>query len=262
MPTNALAEILPSRDCSQTEKLARKWVVTFAELFCVSLEDRGTRFVELWVSSLVDLEPGTLDAACWRAMQTCKFFPTPAEIRAPIQVVEQADFEDEWQALLDYCREWVHPDVCFRGAPELPTEIDHAARAAGGVHFIRACSREELGWRKKAFIEDLQRSRKTGDLAGLLTGGQLRKLLRKACSPVALLPDSVPYTPAVAATRASLESAGETLAGVASPRPELRRTVDREGRLRELQRQAEEIKAKYGAPASAKNPSAEVAASR
>jgi len=53
-----------------------------------------------------------------------------------------------------------------------------------------------LGWRKKAFIEDMRRSRKTGDLAGLLTGGELRKLLRKAAQPVGLLPDAVPYTPA------------------------------------------------------------------
>ena len=183
MPTNALAEILPLRDCSQTEKLARTWAVTFAELFCVSLEDRGARFVAVWVSALADLEPEALDAACRRAMQTFKFFPTPAEIRAPLQAVEQADFEDEWQALLDYCREWVHPDISFRGAPVLPAEIDHAARAAGGVHFIRECSQQELGWRKKAFIEDLQRSRKTGDhLAGLLTGGQLRTLLKKTHS--------------------------------------------------------------------------------
>jgi hypothetical protein len=115
MPTNALAEILPSRDYSQTEKLARKWIVTFAELFCTSLEDRGPRFVDLWVSALSDLEPGILDAACRRATQSCKFFPMPAEIRGPIQIVELTDLEDEWQALLDYCRKWVHPDICFVG---------------------------------------------------------------------------------------------------------------------------------------------------
>jgi len=162
-----------------------------------------------------------------------------------LQAVEQTDFEDELQALLDYCSEWVHPDIHFSRAPSLPPEIDHAARSAGGLQFLRACSREELGWRKKAFIEDLQRSRKTGDLAGLLTGGELRKLLKKA-APVALLPDSITYTPAIAAAR--LESAGETIARMATPIREETRIVDFEGRRAELKRQAEIILAKYANP--------------
>ncbi|MBZ5701005.1 MAG: hypothetical protein LAN84_04090 [Acidobacteriia bacterium] len=144
------------------------------------------------MSALADLEPDVLDAACRRAMQTCKFFPAPAEIRAQIETAQQGAFEDEWQALLDYCCEWVHPDIRFSGTPSLPAEIDHAARAAGGVHFLRECSQEELGWRKKAFIEDLSRSRKTGDLAGLLTGGELRKLLNRAAQPAKQLPAPKP----------------------------------------------------------------------
>src|SRR5260370_42187706 len=89
MPTNALVEISPLRDCTQTEQLARKWAVTFAELFCVSLADRGPRFVDLWVSALTDLAPETVEATCRRTMQTCKFFPTPAEIRAHIGRAEE-----------------------------------------------------------------------------------------------------------------------------------------------------------------------------
>jgi hypothetical protein len=168
---------------------------------------------------------------------TCKFFPTLADVLEPLKAVEQIDFEDEWQCLLDYCREWVHPDIRFSGAPSLPLEIDHAARAAGGVQFLRECSKEELGWRKKAFIEDLQRSRKTGDLAGLLTGGELRKLLKKAGPSVALLPAAIPYTPAIAAARAGMESTGDLLTRMAAPIREAPSFVDYDGRRAELERQ-------------------------
>jgi hypothetical protein len=168
--------------------------------------------VALWQEQFSGIEPDTLLSLFQCAMRTCKFFPKIAEILEPLKVIEERTLEEEWQALLDYCRLHVHPDIRFSDAPELPVEIDHAARAAGGVQFLRACSSEELGWRKKAFIEDLQRSRKTGDLAGLLTGGELRKLLKKAAAPVALLPDSIAYTPAIAAARVNLESAGETIA--------------------------------------------------
>jgi hypothetical protein len=148
------------------------------------------------------------------------------------------------QPLLDYCREWVHPDIQFSRAPELPPEMDHAARAAGGVHFLRECSHEELGWRKKAFIEDLQCSRKNGDFGGLLTGGELRKLLRKVASPAALLPNDARPTAAVATERRNLESEGDTLAGIAPPSREITR-IDIERRQAELQRQAEIILQKY-----------------
>ena len=194
------------------------------------------------------MDQETLEPLFRKALTTCKFFPKIADILEPLTSVEQADFEDEWQSLLCYCREWVHPDIFFRGAPELPVEIDHAARAAGGVHFLRSCSQEELVWRKKAFIEDLQRSRKTGDMAGLLTGRELRKLLRQATAPVALLPDSIPYTPAIAAARASTERAGKTFARIVAPMREESQVVDLEGRRAELQRQAKIICAKYANP--------------
>ncbi len=197
--------------------------------------------VSIWIEELSGYPAETLEPLFRRALKTCKFFPALAEILEPLNTVEQADFEDEWQSLLDYCREWVHPDIHFSGTPSLPVEVDHAARAAGGVHFLRECSREELGWRKKAFIEDMQRSRKTGDLAGLLTGGELRKLLRKAAQPVGLLPDAVPYTPAIAAAREALEPAAEMV----KPIPETPRVIDFEGRAAELKRQAELILQKY-----------------
>lgn len=139
------------------------------------------------------IDAKTLESLFQKALKACKFFPKIAEILEPLQAAEQADFEDEWQALLDYCREWVNPDIHFSGAPRLPVEIDHAARAAGGVRYLRACSSEELAWRKKAFIEDLQRSRKTGDLAVLLNGGELRNSSDKLLPQLRFCP--IPSSP-------------------------------------------------------------------
>jgi len=81
----------------------------------------------------------------------------------------------------------------------------------------------------------------------LLTGGELKKLLRQTSGPVALLPDSIPYTPAVAAERKRTESAGEVFSKLAEPVRDTPRVVDFEGRAAELRRQAELIKQKYPA---------------
>ena len=227
--------------------LTEQWLFRFGIVF----EKDIAPIIPVWQEAFAGMKPEILEPLFQRAMRTCTFFPKIVEILEPLDAAEQANFEDEWQALLDYCRDWVHPDIHFSGAPELPVEIDHAARAAGGVQFLRACSCEELGWRKKLFIEDLMRSRKTGDLAGLLTGGELRKLLKKAAAPIALLPDSVAYTPAIAAARTSMKSVRETLARTAAPIPETPRFVDFEGRRAELKRQAEIILAKYAKPVAA-----------
>lgn len=191
------------------------------------------------------IDAKTLESLFQKALKACKFFPKIAEILEPLQAAEQVDFEDEWQALLDYCREWVNPDIHFSGAPRLPVEIDHAARAAGGVRYLRACSSEELAWRKKAFIEDLQRSRKTGDLAVLLNGGELRRLLRQAAAPIALLSDSVQSPPSIVTERARMEHAGEVFAKLAVSVRETPPVIDVEGRAAELRRQAELIRQMY-----------------
>ena len=89
MQMPGLAAISLRRD--STDRVAREWAVALAELFSVSLTERGPRFVDLWVSALVDLEPHILDAACRRSMQTCKFYPMPAELR---RLAEQIDAEE------------------------------------------------------------------------------------------------------------------------------------------------------------------------
>jgi hypothetical protein len=224
-----------------TDTLIRQWLFRFG----VNFEKDIAAILPLWQEAFGGIEAKTLESLFKRAFTTCKFFPKVADILEPLQAVEQADFEDEWQSLLDFCREWVHPDIHFSGTPQLPADIDHAARAAGGVQYLRECSQKELGWRKKAFIEDLQRSRKTGDLTGLLTGGELRKLLKTAAPSVALLPAAIPYTPAIGAARVSMESTGDVLTRMAAPIRKPPHFVDFEGRRAELERQNQFILEKY-----------------
>jgi hypothetical protein len=227
-----------------TDALIKAWLFRFS---IEHKEDVAPR-LPLWLEAFSGMDSETLESLFKKALKTCKFFPKISEILEPLQATEQADFEDEWQSLLSFCREWVHPDIQFSRAPMLPPEIDHAARAAGGVHFLRACSSEELLWRKKAFIEDLTRTRKTGDLSPLLSGGELRKLLRQAASPVALLTDSIPYTPAIAAERESMQSAEIALAKLAAPVRKIPRTVDVDGRNADLQRQKRLILQRHPTP--------------
>jgi hypothetical protein len=160
---SSLAKLLPPQTSKQpgieSSEVVRQFLVKAAEVYGKQIT---APLVSIWIEELSGYSPNVLEPVFRHALHTCKFFPTLADVLEPLRTIEQTNLEDEWQSLLDYCREWVHPDIQFSRAPQLPAEIDHAARAAGGVHFLRACSSEELGWRKKAFIEDLTRTRKSG----------------------------------------------------------------------------------------------------
>jgi hypothetical protein len=82
----------------------------------------------------------------------------------------------------------------------------------------------------------------------LLTSGELRKLLQRAAPPVAFLPDSIAYTPAIAAEREKLQSAGEAIARIVAPICETPTVIDFEGRTAELQCQKQLILRKYAKP--------------
>jgi hypothetical protein len=224
------------QDSASTDRLIKEWLFRFG----VNFEKDVVPVLPLWLEAFGGMSTENLEPLFRRALKTCKFFPRVADILEPLNTVKQTNFEDEWQALLDYISGWVHPDIHFSGTPELPAEIDHAARAAGGVHFLAQCSHEELGWRKKAFIEDLGRSRKTGDLAGLLTGEELRKLLNRAAQSAKQLPAPKPEE-----RRQTIEEAAPQKRAVLRSWPsETRKHLTPE----ELQGQAEMIRQKYPEP--------------
>jgi hypothetical protein len=138
----------------------------------------------LWLETFGAMDPHLLENLFQQAIRKYKWVPQVAEILEPIESAKEANVEEDWQALLQYVRDWVHPDIQFSRAPKLPAGLDHAARAAGGVLYLRECPHEELGWRKKLFIEDLQRTREIGKVAGILTGSELTTLLKQASIPI------------------------------------------------------------------------------
>jgi hypothetical protein len=192
MPTNELAIISKSQASGQTERLARVWLVAFAELYSVSLKDRGKRFVELWISAVSDLDPRAFDAACKHTVKVCKFFPMPADIRSQIDQARAKGFEleaeCEWQKLLSWVREHVFPDTGVgRNAPRLSAAVEHAAKTAGGVFYIQRCSEDQLVWCRKNFLAAYSNVHDTGQVDHLLSNTEAKKILRRLFSgPTAL----------------------------------------------------------------------------
>lgn len=192
--------------------LIKQWLVRFALNAGQALDADGlSAYASLWLEAFDDLSADVLEAAFKRTINTCKFWPVKiADIREHIERAEDSRAEDEWHALLEYSERFVYPDAPMRG-PRLPADIDHAARAAGGLRELQRCPTVDLVWAKKRFIEDLTRQRKTGDIAGFLPGSELRGLL-EAFTPRFILPAIPENTPA------RREDHGESV-----PRPLLRK---------------------------------------
>jgi hypothetical protein len=223
LPGRNSLDTMPPRSDSQTESLIKEWLFRFG----VNFQRDVAPCFPLWLEIFGEMNPDALLPLFESAMRTCKFFPTVADVLAPLEMVEETASEDEWQALLDYCRQWVYPDLPARG-PRLPADIDHAARAAGGVRYLESCSERDLIFAKQRFLEDLARQRKTGDIAGFLPSSELRGML-EAAAPRFGLPEAQSAAPA-----RRLEHSESV------PRPLLRK-VERAANLTAMIRQGEAI---------------------
>ena len=159
--------------------MIRKWIVVFGELFA---RDITAPLVDSWCNLLEDIEPNLLMKACECAAKTCKFFPTPADVRSQIDHCNmrgmQLEAEDAWPCALDWVQRYFHPDIgVARGAPELPAATQHAIIAAGGMRWIAGCPESELQWAKKRFVEDFMRIHETRQSQNLLTRPEARRIL-------------------------------------------------------------------------------------
>ena len=109
----------------------------------------------LWAESFAHVPSQVLQAAFMQTLRTCKWFPTVADMLSHIESTENHRAEDEWQNLLEYCRQHVYPDLGLAKAPKLPPDVAHAAAAAGGLLYLEPVLTDELQWAKKRFVEDL-----------------------------------------------------------------------------------------------------------
>ena len=173
---------MPPRSDSRTESLIREWLFRFG----VNFQRDVAPCLPLWIETFGEMDHDVLLPLFQRAVRSCKFFPTVADILAPLDLAENSRGEDEWQNVLEYCRRFVNRDLGMAGRPKLPPDVDHAARAAGSLYYLESCSTDDLQWAKKRFIEDLARQRKTGDIASFLPCSELRGILKAAASRLAL----------------------------------------------------------------------------
>lgn len=184
MPSNAISTISKSQ-ASQTERVIRKWLVVFAEL-CP--RDLTPFLISSWCELLGDLPAATIETACKQVARTCRYFPTPGEIRTQVEAAEVKGFEleaaCEWEKLLSWIRENVFPDTGVqKGAPRLSAAVEHAAKAANGIFYIERCSADDLVWARKAFIAAYKNVHETDQVSHLLGEGEAKRILAKLKSP-------------------------------------------------------------------------------
>jgi hypothetical protein len=190
---------------SLRSQLISEWLFKFALAFQAQgrepavTEETAPMMAALWSEGLSDVPTEALEPAFKATLRTSRFFPTVADIRSHVESAEDSRVEDEWQNVLEYALRYVYPDIGVRGPAPLPPDIDHAVRAAGGLHYLESCPTDELQWAKKRFIEDLTRQRKRVNIAAYLPESPLGRMLRANAPRVAL--PSAPPAPALASGR-------------------------------------------------------------
>ena len=138
--------------------------------------------VGAWCQLLGDLTARELENACIQVARTCRFFPTVGDIRAQLDRANARGFELKaefaWQTLLDWVQQNLFPDTGIRrGAPRLEPTIEHAAKAAGGIHFIQRCSEEQLVWCRKTFLAAHKNVHEAEQAQHLLSDSEAKKIL-------------------------------------------------------------------------------------
>ena len=200
----------------------------------------------LWLDSFATVTAGRLEAAFRKTIRACKFFPKVADVWEHLDAAQGAAKDEvaerAWQRLLDYIREWIHPDISFSGRPQLNEQIDRAARAAGGLGYLRECSTDALVWAKKEFLAAYQRFDELDESQFLLPDGEMKNLIAAVAETksVGRVLEAPRERPPVPKPPASLSSKPIPTAVAESSH-----FVDVEGRRKLLAAQAEEILRKY-----------------
>lgn len=193
--------------------LISDWLTRLAVNSGLGLEP-ATRavYMQLWVDSFADLDDATLDAAFRKTLLTWKFpgLPKVGDIRGHIDATAKNELntraDQEWQKLLDYIRRYFWADGPWQHkAPKLPEKVRVSCNAAGGFAYLNECSRDNLVWAKKRFVESYIAWEELKKDQYLLPEGNLRNLLTQSADNMALLPgpvaDSEDWLPPVAPSR-------------------------------------------------------------
>lgn len=149
--------------------------------------------VSIWLEALAGYRAEALEALFRQVFRNCKFFPTPADVLEPVRKAEegsaplQADLK--WQNVLAYANS-TSPDIPERNRPKISERTQAAIRAAGGIAWIRDCSRDDLVWAKKAFLQTYVQWDAVAKGAFALPEGEIQKLFAQTAER--LLPGGKP----------------------------------------------------------------------
>jgi hypothetical protein len=169
-----------------TARLIKEWLFRFGVEHNVDVAPR----LPLWLEAFRGMDPATLERLFRRAIKSCHFFPKVSDILQPIEdsPIGQAEAELKWMRVLDYVRVYYSPDLpggISRGAPRITERTMTAIRAAGGLAWLNDCSREELQWAKKRFVESYAAwATLKRDEYLLPDDSPVKALLSEACKPL------------------------------------------------------------------------------
>jgi hypothetical protein len=149
--------------------------------------------VSIWLEALSGQRLEVLESLFRQVFRNCKFFPTPADVLEPVRKAEEGsaplEAELKWQNVLAYANS-TSPDIPERNRPKISERTQAAIRAAGGIAWIRDCSRDDLVWAKKAFVQTYVQWDAVAKGAFALPEGEIRKLFAQTAER--LLPGSKP----------------------------------------------------------------------
>lgn len=197
--TSQTSILLPQPSASVSasrDSLIRFWILRFQTNAGQELTaNYQESLVALWKDSFADLSDDVLNRAFQKTLNTCKYWPKVADIRAAIDAISETATaeaaEIAWRRVLDLRRLHWNPDIpgeLSRQMALLPEQIRQAVRAAGIFHDFESMEALHV-WAKKRFIESYLRWSELEHDEFLLPDGELKNLLADAAQQKAL-PDS------------------------------------------------------------------------
>ena len=181
----------PHSDSARRNSLIKEWVFRFQANCDKNLTaEQASVTVSLWTEAFSDLSDRALEAAFMRTILECKFWPKVADIREHLEQAKRSSAQEEsqkaWIWVLDYIRLHYNPDLSVNRAPRIPERTLRAIKSAGGLQYLSDCSKRDLVFAQKHFIEAYLRWDELRQDEFLLPEGDLANLLAELAESKAL----------------------------------------------------------------------------
>lgn len=167
--------------------MLNEWLTTFGEAFGVQV---STARRKIYFHALQgDMTVDELNVACERALKSCRFFPSVAEILCQ-KVSEEKDgnqleAERAWDQLQGHIARWGSDGVpLYSGGkvikrPPLDPATEWATRQCGGIQQVAHLSSTSFPFARRDFISFYQRFKQTDGLQLTVGKAEATKLLQK-----------------------------------------------------------------------------------